>query len=410
MNDSTPLIPFLYVFCVWIYKLTIEGDVAIKNWKSKITNTIGKAENFSDLIRYRIKKIFGYEGPLKVVPYLGYGTASRLFLNGRVLENYIPLDGATTSLDNLLNLYKRFETDEIPKARIRARFQNVETEAVTDEGGYFNLEIKPAEALQDRLWHEVELMLLYPKSKGGSSIRAVSQVLVPPPSAKFGIISDIDDTIVPSHITNKIKMVLTVALLNERTRLPFKGVSGFYRALQRGAGGNDNNPIFYVSGSPWNLYEPLVEFLKIHGIPLGPLSLRDWGGHIIFSSANPYRHKIGKIEEVLDLYPHLPFILIGDSGELDPEIYRDVVNKYPNRIRVIYIRNINPDSTRIAAIDKLIEEVHQTGCQLVLVPDTEFAAAHAAAEGLILTDALSYVRSEKQTDENAPSPEEIIAE
>lgn len=385
-------------------------STAIKNWKTKVAYTLGKAEVFSDLIRYRIKRIFGYKGPLKVVPYLGYGTASRFLLNGRVLERYAPPINATTTLENLLNLYRRFETDEIPGARVRARFQNVEAEAVANEEGYFSLEIKPVEAPDGMLWHNIELVLLDPKTKDGHSIHAAGQVLVPPSSAQFGIISDIDDTIVPSHITNKLKMVLTVALLNERTRLPFKGVSGFYRALKDGVSGNDNNPIFYVSSSPWNLYEPLIEFLKIHGIPLGPLLLKDWGNHLIFSSRNHLGHKISRIEEILKLYPHLPLILIGDSGEQDPEIYRDVIRKYPDRIRVVYIRSTNPAPTRIAAMDRLIEEIHQTGCQLVLVPDTEFAAAHAAAEGLILTEALSSVRTEKETDENAPTVEEIVDE
>ncbi|HSE83108.1 MAG TPA: hypothetical protein VLB01_01005, partial [Thermodesulfobacteriota bacterium] len=107
-------------------------STAIKDWKTRIAYTLGKAEDFSDVIRYRIKRIFGYEGPLKIVPYLGYGTASRFFLNGRVLERYTPPINATTALENLLNLYRRFETDEIPGARVRARFQNVETEAVAN--------------------------------------------------------------------------------------------------------------------------------------------------------------------------------------------------------------------------------------------------------------------------------------
>ena len=102
---------------------------------------------------------------------------------------------------------------------------------------------------------------------------AGGRVLVPPASARFGVISDIDDTVLWTNVRNKLKMVLTIALLNERTRVPFQGVAAFYRALQQGAGGNENNPIFYVSGSAWNLYDLLVEFFQIHGIPLGPILL-----------------------------------------------------------------------------------------------------------------------------------------
>ncbi len=96
-------------------------------------------------------------------------------------------------------------------------------------------------------------------------------------------------------------------------------------------------------------------------------------------------------------------MLIGDSGERDPEIYRDVVKEYPTRIRAIYIRSITQHPSRLAAIDKLIEEVRNTGTQLVLAPDSEFAAVHAAAEGLISTAQLGTVRSEKNKDQTTPT-------
>ena len=103
------------------------------------------------------------------------------------------------------------------------------------------------------------------------------------------------------------------------------------------------------------------------------------------------------------MFPYLPFVLIGDSGERDPEIYRDIVKEFPTRIRAIYIRSIDRRHSRLVAIDKLIEEVRHTGTQLVLTPDSEFAAAHAAAEGLISTAELGAVRAEKKKDQVAPT-------
>ena len=109
------------------------------------------------------------------------------------------------------------------------------------------------------------------------------------------------------------------------------------------------------------------------------------------------------LSALLAAYPKLPFILIGDSGESDPEVYRDIVRRYPDRVRVIYIRSVNRRPERLAAIEKLIAEVAKTGCQLVLAPDSEHAAAQAAAEGLIEPGELKRVRSEKQRDEKSPS-------
>jgi phosphatidate phosphatase APP1 len=212
-------------------------------------------------------------------------------------------------------------------------------------------------------------------------------VLVPPAEAQFGVVSDIDDTIVYSNVLSKLHMILSLAFSNARTRKPFKGVGAFYRALHGGV-----NPVFYVSKSPWNLYVPLVEYLEVQGLPLGPLVLRDFGLRM------RKNHKCEAIEAILRTYPALRFILIGDSGEEDPEIYAELVRRHPQRIRAIYIRSVDPNPSRINSIQKLIEEVAPTGCQLVLAPDSEFAAAHAAAEGLIPATALAEVRADKRAD------------
>jgi phosphatidate phosphatase APP1 len=324
-----------------------------------------------------------------ILPYLGYGTPRRLTVCGRVLEDegFLPSADTDTRWRNLVHFYKRLESDEVPAARLRASFLGMKKETTTDAEGYFKLALEPRGRIGPGEWQEVELELLAPEAAN-----ATARVLVPSPRARFGVISDIDDTIVWSNVTNKLKMVLNVALSNARTRKPFKGVAAFYRALHAGV-----NPLFYVSKSPWNLYEPLVEYLEVQGLPLGPLMLRDFG------LRREKQHKEKAIGDILATYPKLKFILIGDSGEQDPEIYADMVRRYPQRIRAIYIRSVNPDPTRIAAVERLVEEVAKTGCQLVLAPDSEFAAAHAAAEGLIQASDLRAVRSEKIAEESSAS-------
>src|SRR6185503_10375495 len=230
-------------------------------------------------------------------------------------------------------------------------------------------------------WNAVQLVLGTPR------IRATGRVLVPPAEARFGVVSDIDDTIVYSNVLSKWRMILTIAFSNARTRKPFKGVGAFYRALHSGV-----NPVFYVSKSPWNLYAPLVEYLEVQGLPLGPLVLRDFGLRM------KKHHKVEAIEAILRTYPALPFILIGDSGEEDPEIYAAIVRRHPRRIRAVYIRSVAPRPGRIKAIETLIRQIAPTGCQLVLAPDSEFAAAHAAGEGLIPAAELANVRADKKAD------------
>jgi phosphatidate phosphatase APP1 len=325
--------------------------------------------------------------PVIILPYLGYGTADKLKVCGRVLqdEGVRPARDADGRMRNLVAFLKRLESDEVPGARLRARLGEAEREAVCDREGYFSIELE-GRGLEPGLWHEVGLEL-----SDDPSVKSTAHVLVPRADADFGVISDIDDTVVYSNVTQKLRMVVSLALSNARTRKPFKGVAAFYQALHR-----SRNPLFYVSKSPWNLYMPLVEFLQHQKLPAGPLLLRDFGLRM------NRQHKEQAIAAILETYPRLKFVLIGDSGEHDPEIYREIVRRFPDRIRTIYIRSVDTTRARIAKVQKLIEEVAATGCQLVLAPDSEFAAAHAAAEGLIAPAELPHVRAQKQADERAP--------
>lgn len=377
----------------------------MKNWKQKLQAVVGRVDDLSDSVRLRLRSPSG-DG-LVILPYIGYGTAGRLVLNGRVLkdEGYSAPRREDTGWQNFVELYKRLESDEIPGARLRARFHSIEQEVIADGEGYFRFDIKLDQPLHGPVWHTVDLELVAPPSPTGQAVRASAQVLAPPATARFGVISDIDDTIVWTNVANKLRMFLMLARSNAHTRKPFKGVAAFYRALRSGASGSEENPIFYVSSSPWNLYTPLVDFLSLQGIPNGPLLLKDFGDHTLFSAREHHTHKLSSIEQILHDFPHLQFILIGDSGEQDPEIYSQVVKMHPRRIRVIYIRSVDPEPSRIAAIDRLIADVQQTGAQLVLAPDSEFAAAHAAADGLISAHDLASVRSDKSQDERAPYPQ-----
>jgi phosphatidate phosphatase APP1 len=335
------------------------------------------------------------ERRLSIVPYRGCGTRRRIYLKGRVLydKHVRAAQASDTRLRNLLNSYRRFESDEVPQARVRACLGGASCEVIADDEGYFEIDLRPEAALPaGRIWHTVELELL--ESEPGEDVlaRAEGQVLVPPAGARFGVISDIDDTVVQTNVAQRLKMARDIVLGNAYTRLPFPGVAAFYRALHAGKRGDEQNPLFYVSSSPWNLYDSLSEFFDLHAIPIGPvLFLRDWGwrtrgGHLSY--------KLGHIARILELFPALPFILIGDSGQEDPEIYREVVRSYPGRILAIYIRNVSRDAAREAAICGLADEVLAGGSALALGDDTMAAARHAAEKGWIAPEALATIAAQ----------------
>jgi phosphatidate phosphatase APP1 len=383
----------------------------MSEWLDSFTRIASSIEQRFDLLKFNVKVRSGWLDPVQIQPYRGHGTAERLYLKGRVLE-YKGITSATDAAsvwENLLNMYRRFDSDEIPGARLRVRQGDQEFEITTDNEGYFNLEIEPKSQLRlEKVWHEIELSLIEPKAKGQGRERTVGHVLVPPPKSEFGVISDIDDTIVLTGATDPLTMARIVVLNNPHTRLPFEGVAAFYQALRKGGDGEGYNPIFYVSSSPWNLYDLLIDFLNINGIPVGPLFLRDVGldkDRLI--KTGHHEHKLKQIHTILNTHPELPFILIGDSGQEDPEIYQEVVREYPGRIQAVYIRDVTLDE-RDGSIRNIIKAAHESGVEMLLVPDTVTAAQHAVERGFITKDALPDIRAEKAKDQQAPTLAEQI--
>lgn len=376
------------------------------DWRRVLGVISTNVEERYDTLKLRLKLRLGTLDPLVVLPYRGHGNRQALYLRGRVLEQQgiTGMGEDDSAWENVLNMYRRFTSDEIAGARVRATFQGESYELVTDADGYFDLQIQPGQ-LEPRptAWHPVELELLSPKARGQGEVRTTGHILVPPDSAEYGVISDIDDTVVKTSATDKLKMARIVLLGNAHTRLPFPGVSMFYKALQGGSDGARGNPIFYVSSSPWNLYDVVVDFFALQDIPLGPLFLRDFSlNDERFIHSGHTRHKLERIQPLFETYPHLPFILIGDSGQEDPEIYRQLVHLYPGRIRAIYIRDV-VGPARHREVLAIRDEVRPLGVEMLLVDDTLVAAEHAVQRGYIRPDALAPVAVEKAKDEAPPN-------
>jgi phosphatidate phosphatase APP1 len=101
----------------------------------------------------------------------------------------------------------------------------------------------------------------------------------------------------------------------------------------------------------------------------------------------------------------MPFVLIGDSGQEDPEIYADMVATHPGRILAVYIRNVRQNPEDSTAIRDLTERIARAGSTLVLADDTLTVARHAAAHGWIRDEALTEIGVEKRADEGDGSKE-----
>ncbi|WP_151088623.1 App1 family protein [Hymenobacter baengnokdamensis] len=369
---------------------------------------LADAFEWTDAGMTRVAARLGRLRPLHLDVYRSYGTPHRFYVKGRLLADrgLTPQTEADSPWRNFQAMYRRFNSREIPGAEVVISLpQHLDLPVVTGPTGYFTLRLDPPAlpASVNYLWYPVTVRLtkLPTRFRGLlGQVEGVAQVLIPPPTAEFGVISDLDDTVIVTRATHILRMLRTVLLRNAHSHETLAGVAAFYQALLHGQSGRPDNPFFYVSSSPWNLYDVLDDFLRLQGVPPGPLLLRETllgrtpGSEGKNPDASPHHgHKLKEINQVLDTYPDLPFILLGDSGQQDPVIYAEVVRTYPGRIRVIYIRDVGVPA-RARHIGPLAAALRRdTGVELLLVPDYLTAATHAAAHGFITAEALAGMKS-----------------
>ena len=362
--------------------------MASDHWKTLFHRLGMSTENALDVVRTRARDKLHPEVHLHVIVYRGFATRLSAgwqgSISGRVLRYKKPsLPGTSALWNNLRDSYSRFATDELAGVTIRGYADSVQTESITDDEGYFRLDFDILETTGSTTTIPVEITL-----PGYTTLQIDGDPVIklPAAAAQFGVISDIDDTLLITNATSLKRMMRLTLLESATTRIAFDGVAEFYQALHEGS-----NPFFYVSSSPWNLYEFLTDFMRLNNIVPGPLLLRDFGiDESKFIAGSHHEHKLEQIRSVIDLYPTLPFILCGDSGQDDPEIYATITDEYPDQIKTIYIRDVS-DHWRTASVQQLVEHLKQKRVDMLLVPDTLAAAAHAAAHGFISEDSLPAI-------------------
>lgn len=326
--------------------------------------------------------------PIQIIAFQTYGTCNRVYLRGRAIEDEsINLEHKSV-LKLLINAWKRFETDEVKHAELVVKLGDDNVfYTKTDHRGYFLVDetVKDISKYQDKEgWVTFEFAFKNKILKRSiqSENRFLAAMLIPAKSAKFGVISDIDDTIIHTGIVSKFKwrVIFNTFLRAAGKRLPLEGAAAFYKLLHNGKVGNEANPIFYVSHSPWNLYRYLDYFLKRNKFPYGPIILRKFPS--VFGR-RPKHEKPEKQKEIINLleaYPDLKFILIGDCGEHDPEIYIEIAEVFPGRILAIYLRSVK-HKKKMLRVAGLFDNYKTT--PVLLVDTSAHAINHARECGFI---------------------------
>lgn len=343
-------------------------------------------------LKLRLKARFGLLDELRLVPYLGHGTANSLHIKGRLLEakatQGLSSDGDSV-LSNVLTTLQRLESDEVPGARLAARFQGTDAEAFTDQEGYFQLNLYSDRPMLPG-WHCVPLHVIDSVAEDASAF-ATARAFVPSDDADFAVVSDIDDTVIRSHATNKLAQARLTLLHDADSRKAWPGVAALYYALVAGPGGAANNPIFYVSRSGWNFYDLFLDIFKRQHIPLGPMFLRDLAVKEDKSIAvGSTHHKLAQIRQLMQLYPQLDFVLIGDTGQDDAQRYRQLAIEHPGRVRAVYLREVD-DSSQDDEVRSIARDLRHRGVPTRIAPDSAAFARHMAETGLITDDAARRV-------------------
>lgn len=339
------------------------------------------------------------KGGLAIQTYRGFASRERAFVMGRVLRQpYFGIGARGGALErDLLNLVRRFFRRGAGAVPLKATFAGSTLRVQSDRDGFFSVDLRFTKPLpDDGVWHSMHLEV-----DGPDAAETTADVYVAPETARFAVISDIDDTVVFTGVANKLMMLWRLFVAGANSRVAFPGVASFYAGLHAGPSGADGNPMLYVSRGPWSLYEVLEAFFDEHRIPNGPvLFLRHWG--LTLQSPLPRRssgHKLELIRIMFSIYADLPFVLIGDSGQHDPEIYSRLVREHPDRVRAIYIRDVSRNPQRTGAIEQLTHDVTDQGSSLLLAADSFIMATHAAEHGLIERGALAAVLAEKDTQD-----------
>jgi phosphatidate phosphatase APP1 len=349
------------------------SEAPVKRWSlvQEYARTPGrKFLRASAQIRREARQWLGTPGEPTVVPYIGYGSvhgSARVF--ARVLEtSAAPPPSVSDSVwTNFKRSYQQWKTSELPGKRVRITCAGRSVVVESDAEGYVDA-LFDTPALSGP-WEAIDFRLHEP-TLGSSGVPG--ELFVPSADAAVGIISDIDDTILQTNVQDLMRMVTLSVFGNALTRMGYPGTTEWFQGLVR----HTNGPTFYISRSAWNLFPLLRGFVEYQGLPLGPMLLRDVGLHR--GKERKRGHKFRRMSEVLDMYPNMRFICVGDSGQRDAEIYASLAETYPGRVVAIYIRDVG-DADRRHVAEAACEK---SGLPSLVFADTQQAIEHSRQLGL----------------------------
>ena len=285
----------------------------------------------------------GYGAQVRLLPYAGYRNETALRVHGRVVRPGATLTPGEGLVERMRAIWALYDSAELAGVPVRVEVPDRDgtsrhVDLVSDDEGYWSADVPIERALPEATaW---ETAYVSAPGRAAQATRVPVPVLAPGTDGHWGVISDIDDTVIETGATDWLRNWRRVLVDRPSDRLVVPGAPALYRAIVRDAAA-PSRPVFYVSSSPWNLYGYLVEYLELHGLPHGPMLLKDWGldASKLFMAGHD-AHKLAAIETLLAFYPGHRFVLIGDNGQRDVSIYARAVADYGTRVAGVFIRDV----------------------------------------------------------------------
>lgn len=282
---------------------------------------------------------------------------------------------------NTFSMLRLFMVKPFACAKVYMEWDGSNMQVETEDDGFFRFEWNP-QVPPVPGWHKVVVHLNKDSYKGHCE-PGKGSVLIPYES-QHAFISDIDDTFLISHSSNLRKRLFVLFTRNARSRKPFADVVRHYRLLaSSGQRADLFNPFFYVSSSEWNLYFMITEFCRQNQLPPGIYMLNQIKriGEVFKTGQNKHAGKFTRIVRIIETYPHLKFILLGDDSQQDPYIYLSLAKHFPKNIFAVYIRNIQ--ATRPSQVQDVMNEIEALGIYECYFSDSAEAIRHSETIGLI---------------------------
>ncbi len=273
----------------------------------------------------------------RVIAYTGYGNSTDMRVLGRLVlvpKSSLVVQEAERFLAR--RGWRNFVSMPCVSRLATVSYGGRELSVDTDRQGYIDVTLPTGEL--EPGWHEVTL-----GTAGADPVAA--EVVIVPDDARFGLVSDIDDTVLSTWLPRPFLAAWNSFILTESRRQAVPGMAEMYAdLLERFPGA----PVIYISTGSWDTYAFLRRFLARHHYPTGPMLLTDWGPTNTGWFRSGRDHKTNALRVLARDFPHVSWLLVGDDGQHDPMIYAEFAEQAPNHVAAIAIRELNPVEQMLA--------------------------------------------------------------